>query len=183
MTASTTTSATSRSSEEPEERSVVAAPAACSWWAAMRFLGNELSADPFELFATRIAKLQLAAAKASRELDRHAETRFDVSGDRAEVGGRVAMLSAPRAIGPHPVLRLPDGQMLRDDHFQALLLRSLALERDESARVSRADHGRGDRGLHGGASTEQSERLGDGNAMFAETVSDLLVGEPELLDH
>src|SRR2546428_14032089 len=93
------------------------------------FLGNELSADPFELFATRIAKLQLAAAKASRELDRHAETRFDVSGDRAAVGGRVAMLAAPRAIGPPPVLRLPDGQMLRDPHFQALPLRSPALRR------------------------------------------------------
>src|SRR3989441_7901007 len=146
------------------------------------FLGNELSADPFELFATRIAKLQLAAAEASGELDRHAETRFDVSGDRAEVGGRVAMVAAPRPIGPHPVLRLPDGQMLRDDHLQALLLGGLALERDERARVSRADHSRGDRGLYGGASTEQAEGLGDGNAMLAETVRDVLVGEPELLD-
>jgi len=72
--------------------------------------------------------------------------------------------------------------MLRDHHFQALLLGGLALERDEGARVSRADDGRGDRRLHGGASTQQTEGLGDGNAMLAETVRDLLVREPELLD-
>src|SRR2546428_7804109 len=86
ITASTTTSATSRSSEEPEERSLVAAPAACSWWAAMR-LGDELSADPFELFATRIPNLELAAIEAAAQLERDAEARFDVGCDCAQGRG------------------------------------------------------------------------------------------------
>src|SRR2546423_13749072 len=74
-------------------------------------LGDELSADPFQLFATGIAKLERAAVEASAELDRNAEARFDIGGDRAQVGGRGAKPPATRSVRPHPVLRLPDRPM------------------------------------------------------------------------
>src|SRR5712664_3410034 len=105
ITASTTTSATSRSSDAAE-CSLVAAPAACSSCAAMR-LGDELSADPFELFPARIAQLQRPTVEAAAQLDWHAEARFDVGGDRAQLRRQVEMPPAPRTVGPHPVLGLP----------------------------------------------------------------------------
>src|SRR6266568_1783993 len=72
--------------------------------------------------------------------------------------------------------------MSRDHHFQAMLLRGLALERDEGTRVPRGDETGCDRRLHRRASPEQTERLGDRDTMLAEALSDVLMRDAELVD-
>src|SRR2546428_81394 len=87
MTASTTTSASSRSSDEPAEvRGWSAATAGC-WGAAMKFLGDELSADPFQLLLTRVTQLDLSPLETAADLHRHAEPGFGLGGTGAGAWG------------------------------------------------------------------------------------------------
>src|SRR3989442_2893994 len=89
MTASTTTSASSRSSDEPAEvRGWSAATAGC-WGAAMKFLGDELSADPFQLLLTRVTQLDLSPLETAADLHRHAEPGFGLGGDASKLRRRI----------------------------------------------------------------------------------------------
>src|SRR5260370_42173373 len=93
--------------------------------------GDELSADPFEFLATRVAKLELTAIQVSCELDGQAEAGFNVGGERAQLGRRVSVPAPAWAVSPHPVLCLPHRKMSRDHHLEAVFLRRLALEGDQ----------------------------------------------------
>src|SRR5713101_1201148 len=180
MTASRTTSASSRRNEEPvEARGGLAATAGCC--GAAMSLGDELSADPLQLFPTRVAKFDLSAVESACDFYRYADARLDAGGDVAELRGRVVARQATRFVRPHPVLGLTYGQPFCNHHLQAMLLRRLALQRDQRARVTGRDRARGDGGLHGRAPTEQAKRLGHGDAMLADALRDLFVCEVELL--
>src|SRR5579864_4865491 len=72
--------------------------------------------------------------------------------------------------------------MARDDHLEAVLLGSLAFEGDEGPRVAGGDDARGDRRLDRGARAEQPERLRHRDAVLAEPLGDLLVGQSEFID-
>src|SRR5579872_1869552 len=117
MTASTTTSATSRSSEVAADVAVGAAGAAWDWGAAISS-GKELSADPFQLLATRIPELDGAPVQRALHLDGHAEARLDVGRDRSEVGGAIRDAASFRPVRPDPVLGLAHREVARDDDFQ-----------------------------------------------------------------
>src|SRR5579872_1454256 len=181
MTASTTTSATSRSSEVAADVAVGAAGAAWDWGAAISS-GKELSADPFQLLPTRIPELDGTPVQRSFHLDRDAEARLHVGRDRAKIGGAVRDAVSFRPVRPDPVLGLAHREVARDDDFQPVLLGSLGLERHQGAGMARGDDARRYRGLDRRAAAEQPHGLRDRDAMLAEPMPDLLVGQAELVD-
>src|SRR5204863_7752210 len=103
MTASTTTSNNSRRIEAPVE----GASSRVAGTATVRLGGQELSADPFELFAAGVTNLEPAAVGRTLHPNRQAEGPLDV---RCECP-KLRALAARRASGPvgtDPVLSLPD---------------------------------------------------------------------------
>src|SRR6266436_6606494 len=119
----------------------------------MKFLGDELSADPFELLLTRVTELDLSPLESAADLYRHAESGFGLGGDSSQLRGRIPAHQPAGLIGPHPVFRLANRQPLCDHDLQAVLLRRLAVERDERTRVTCGDGAGRDRRLDGGAAS------------------------------
>src|SRR5579859_3337650 len=143
MTARTMTSKNSRRRDMSGEGSRGAALASCGCGAAMN-LGEELSADPLQLFAGRIAQLDLAAVQRAGELDRQSQGGLDVRCQGPNIRGRVTARAASWPVRANPVFGLAYRQMPRHDHLEAVLLRGLRLQRDQGARVARGDDAGGD---------------------------------------
>src|SRR5258706_8524321 len=105
----------------------------------MFLLGDELSAEPLQLFAARVADLQPAAVARALEAYGQPDRGFDVRAERAELC-RLAACGRPLgAVRPHPVLRLPDGEPATEHDFESVLLCGGALEPDQRSRLPGAD--------------------------------------------
>src|SRR5438270_11840420 len=96
-------------------------------------LGNELSADLFELLATRVANLQASAVAGSLEPNREAEARFDLGAERAELRGLTARTDAPRSVRANPVLGLANRQATTEHDLEPMFLRRVRLESEQRA--------------------------------------------------
>src|SRR5256885_16198588 len=95
----------------------------------MFLLGDELSADPLQLFAARVADLQPTAVARALEANGQPDRGFDVRAKSAQLHRFAARSRSLRAIRPHPVLRLPDGEPAAEHDFEPGLLRASAPER------------------------------------------------------
>src|SRR6266851_9246020 len=146
MTASTTTSNSSRRIDAPVE----GASSRDAGTATVRLGGDELSADPFQLFAAGVTDLQPAAVGRALHLHRQPEGPLDVRRQRPKLSA-LATNRAARLVGADPVLGLPHGQTARQHDLQTVLLAGNAVERDQRTRVAGGDGARADRGLHSGA--------------------------------
>src|SRR5579885_1028209 len=104
MTARTTTSKSSRSNEDDVEG--VESRVAADWRDAATGLRTELSADPFQLLATGILQLELAAHAGAAEAHGQAETRLDLRRERAQFRRLAPLPDPPRLVRAHPVLGL-----------------------------------------------------------------------------
>src|SRR5439155_16372693 len=97
-------------------------------------------------------------------------------------GGRIPMAARSWPVGSDPVLGAAHREVFGDHDLETMFLRRLALERDESACVSRGDDARRNGRLHGRASAEKSQRLRYRDPILAEPMRNLLMGQPELFD-
>src|SRR5438309_6749557 len=103
MTASTTTSNNSRRIEAPVE----GASSRVAGTATVRLGGQELSADPLQLFVAGVTNLQPAAVACALDLHRQPEVLLHVRCQSSKLRA-LAPRRAPGPVGADPVLGLPD---------------------------------------------------------------------------
>src|SRR6266567_8182920 len=154
MTASTTTSNNSRRIEAPVE----GASSRVAGTATVRLGGEELSADPFELFAAGVTNLEPAAVGSALHPHRQPEGLLHVRCQSPKLRA-LTPRRAPGPVGANPVLRLPDRQPEREHNLQAMLLAGHRVERDQRTRMACCDRASAHRGLDRGARTEEPYRL------------------------
>src|SRR5260370_38214874 len=131
MTASTTTSNSSRRIDAPVE----GASSRDAGTATVRLGGDELSADPFQLFAAGVTNLQTATVGRAPHPHGQPQGLLDVRRQRPKLGTLATNRSA-RLVGARPVLGLPHGQTAGQHDLQAVRLACDAVERAHSARVA-----------------------------------------------
>src|SRR3989442_8516182 len=137
MTASTTTSNSSRRIDAPVEGAL----SRDAGTATVRLGGDELSADPFQLFATGVTDLQTATVGRALHPHGQPEGLLDIRRQRPKLMA-FAPNRAARLVRAHPVLGLPHRQTARQHDLQAVLLAGNAVERDQRTRVACGDGAR-----------------------------------------
>src|SRR5439155_13424956 len=115
MTASTTTSNNSRRIEAPVE----GASSRVAGTATVRLGGEELSADPSQLFAAGVTNLEPAAVGSALHPHRHPEGLLHIGCESSKLRA-LAPRRASGPVGADPVLGLPDSQPAREYNRQAV---------------------------------------------------------------